>query len=302
MGCGDIQEKLSAYMEEILPPEERSPIDEHLRLCEKCSRYLSDLRKTIEYVKNLEEIEPPPWLTQKVMVRIKEEVIPKKGIIQRLFYPLHIKLPIEVAATIAIAITTIYIFKTIQPEVRLAKAPAEVITSEEKAKKDVTPPSPPLTKGGEGEFIAVQPKPAKKPELFEIKKEPEAPIQVKEQDKVVSLTGSVAKEEARRESIPAPSKSKTALAGKKEENISFTITVKDIETARIEIEKTIAQLGGKVIRTESFENKNIITVEIDPQKMNELSGKLKLIGEVKEFAALEGLKGNIVIRLEIAEF
>ncbi|MEK6692055.1 MAG: DUF2275 domain-containing protein [Nitrospirota bacterium] len=326
MECSNIQEKLSAYIEEILSPEERTLFYGHLYSCHKCSQALSDLSKTMEYIKNLEGVEPPPWLTQKVMARIRADAVPEKGIIQRLFYPLHIKLPIEVAATIAIAITTIYIFKAIQPEMKLAKAPAEVITSEEKAKKDVIPQSPPLAKGasprsyqlggqpspqdpveklsieGEGGFITDQPKPAKKPELFETKKAPEAPVQVMEQDKTALLTGSVAKEEAKRESMPASAKSKTALPGEKEERISFTITVKDIETAYKEIEKTVTQLGGKVIKTESFENKNIITIEIDSQKMNELSGKLKLIGEVKEVAALYGLKGNIVIRLEIAKF
>lgn len=298
MECSNIQERLSAYIEEILSLEERILIDEHLNSCHKCSQALSDLRKTMEYIKNLEGVEPPPWLTQKVMARIRSEAVSEKGIIQRLFYPLHIKLPIEIAATVAIAITTIYIFRTIQPEVKFAKAPSETVAEKES-------PSPVIARGPEqreGTPNQSQPKPAKKPELFETKKAPEAPVQVMEQDKTASLTGSVAKEEAKRESMPASAKSKTALPGEKEERISFTITVKDIETAYKEIEKTVTQLGGKVIKTESFENKNIITIEIDSQKMNELSGKLKLIGEVKEVAALYGLKGNIVIRLEIAKF
>lgn len=348
MECSNIQERLSAYIEDILSPEERTLFDGHLNSCHKCSQALSDLRKTIGYIKNLEQVEPPPWLSQKVMARIRADAVPEKGIIQRLFYPLHIKLPIEVAATIAIAITTIYVFKAVQPEMKLAKAPSETISksgqpviarSPEQSKgtpkqsqpvdiKEI-PPSPLLAKGdsprsyqsegqpspqdpveksligGERGFMADQQKPAKKPELFETKKTPESPVQAIEQDKVVSLTGSVtkeAKEEVRRESIPAPSKSKTALVGKKEEGISLTITVKDIETAQREIKKIVMQLEGKIIRTESLENKNIITIEIDSQKIKELSGKLKLIGEVKEVSALEGLKGNIVIRLEIIKF
>src|SRR4030042_1731198 len=125
MNCQDIQQKLSAYVEGILHPEEKILVDEHLTSCQKCNESLSDLRKTINYVHTLKDIEPPPWLTQKVMAKIKTEVHPKKGIIQKLFYPLHIKLPIEAVVTALLAVITIYIFKTMQPEMKLAQAPSE---------------------------------------------------------------------------------------------------------------------------------------------------------------------------------
>ncbi len=73
----------------------------------------------------LKDVEPPAWLTQKVMAKIKAEVQPKKRIIQKLFYPLHIKLPLEAVVTALIAVITIYIFKTMQPEMKLAQAPSE---------------------------------------------------------------------------------------------------------------------------------------------------------------------------------
>ena len=44
-----------------------------------------------------------------------------------LFYPIPIKLPLEAAGVIAIAVTTIFIFKAIQPEMHLGKAPLEEI-------------------------------------------------------------------------------------------------------------------------------------------------------------------------------
>src|SRR4030065_1792104 len=125
MNCQDIQQKLSAYVEGILHPEEKILVDEHRTSCQKCNESLSDLRKTINYVHTLKDIEPPPWLTQKVMAKIKTEAKPKKWILQKLFYPLHIKLPIEAVAAIFIAVTALYIFKNIQPEIKLARAPSE---------------------------------------------------------------------------------------------------------------------------------------------------------------------------------
>src|SRR4030043_1736421 len=130
MDCSDIQEKLSAYIEGVISSEEKALIEEHLKSCRKCGESLADLRKTMEYVKNLEEIEPPEWLTQKVKARGRSEVKPKKGILQKLFYPLYIKIPLEAAAALLIAVTAIYIFKTIQPEVKLAKIPSEEIVTQ----------------------------------------------------------------------------------------------------------------------------------------------------------------------------
>ncbi len=300
MECSNIQQKLSAYIEEILSPEERILINGHLNSCHKCSQALSDLRKTMEYIKNLEEVEPPPWLTQKVMARIRSEAGPAKRVIQRLFYPLHVKLPIEVAATIAIAITTIYIFRTIQPEVRLAKAPAEVITSEEKAKKDVIPPSPPLKKGGEVGFTAEQPKPAKKPELFEIKKAPEAPAPAGKQQEVMQYTGAISKDEVKGEGLSPAPKLKETMDRRKADSISLTLNVRDLESALIEVEKAVTRLGGKIIKTEALENKNTLTAELDAEKIKELSGRLKALGEIKEKeTALETQEGKLEIRIEI---
>jgi hypothetical protein len=125
MDCNNIQEKLSAYLEGITSSEEKAVIDEHLRSCQKCGETFADLKKTLEYIQSLEDVEAPQWLTQKVMAKVKAEAEPKKGIFQKIFYPLHIKLPIEAVATVLIAVTAIYIFKTIQPDMKFAKAPSE---------------------------------------------------------------------------------------------------------------------------------------------------------------------------------
>jgi hypothetical protein len=125
MDCNNIQEKFSAYLEGIASSEEKAVIDEHLRSCQKCGETLADLKKTLEYIQSLEDVEAPQWLTQKVMAKVKAEAEPKKGIFQKLFYPLHIKLSIEAVATVLIAIAAIYIFKTIQPDMKFVKAPSE---------------------------------------------------------------------------------------------------------------------------------------------------------------------------------
>jgi len=127
MECNN--EKLSAYIEGLSSPEEKAMIEEHLKSCQVCRTSLADLEKTVSYVQGLEDIEPPLWLSQKVMTRVREEAAPKERFLQKLFYPLHIKLPIQAIATILIAVSAFYIFKTMQPEIMPSKVMEDEMTA-----------------------------------------------------------------------------------------------------------------------------------------------------------------------------
>jgi len=312
MDCHNIQEMLSSYIEGVISPEESKLIDEHLSACSKCKEALYDLKKTLEYVQNLEEVEPPEWLTQTVMTRIRSETEPRKGILQKLFYPLYIKLPIEAVAVVLIAVTALYIFKTIQPEIKPAKAPSEETTaripSREKeeipsiseSKENVIPQSPPLEKGGKRGFEAERALPSKKTETMDKFVElPEAPSPITKQEESRPSAGAVAKDESKNQVLARAPKSK-ALAESKEEIITLTTNVDDIETAKKEIEKVLIGLGGKIIKTESYKDNNFITADLDSKKAAELIVKLKQIGEVKEKDMdLGSMEGYIEIRIEI---
>lgn len=122
MECMKIRENLSGYLDNMLSPEEEALIDSHITSCSACAAALSDLRKTIEHAKNLEEVEPPFWLKQKVMARLRAEAKPKRGFLKGLFSPL----PVGAIATITIALTTLYVFRSMQSEIRPIQAPSEV--------------------------------------------------------------------------------------------------------------------------------------------------------------------------------
>ncbi len=318
MECSNIQEKLSAYTESIVSSEEKLLIEEHLKSCQKCSKSLAELRKTVKYAQNLDEIEPPQWLTQKIMARVRSEVVatrfraePKKGLFQKLFYPLHIKLPIEAFAAIAIVITAVYIFKTIQPEMKVVQTPTgneDVIARDEFKKQSQQPrvgstipkdeiASPSARNDRKGTSTHG---PLKQPELLT---EQKAPQSIK-QEKVMPSAGAVAKDESKREAISAAPKPKELVEGKgfaaRRDSMSLTLKVKDLETVSEEIEKVFIQLGGKKIKTESFDNKKVIIIELSSKKLKELFEKLKLIGEVKEErVVLEEQEGDIKIEIEI---
>jgi len=308
MNCSEIQQRLSGFIDGILPPEEKVLIEDHLKSCLKCNESFADLRKTIDYVHSLEDIEPPAWLRQKIIAAIEPEAKPKKGILKKLFYPLYIKLPIEAAAVILIAVTALHIFKTIQPEVKIAKAPSEEITTQMPL-----PLSPTLEKGpatssvesGKRRFEAEQPVPAKKPASMDKNTElPEAPLQVLKEsgscpENEPSACG-VVRDQAKSEVLSPAAKAKVFTERK--EAVSMSVRVNDIKTAIKELEKTLIQLKGKITKTEPFGNKELVTAEIDSQKLKEFIYNLKRIGEIKEKeSSFEAREGDIQIRLEIVQ-
>ena len=126
--CAHCKEQLSAYLDGIMTAEEKKLIEEHLSMCEHCSIALSELKKTQETLRNLEEVEPPPWFTQRIMNRVREEGESKKGLLQRLFYPLHIKIPVEALATCLVVVLALSIYRNIEPEIKTLREPEEIAT------------------------------------------------------------------------------------------------------------------------------------------------------------------------------
>ncbi|MEW6585860.1 MAG: DUF2275 domain-containing protein [Nitrospirota bacterium] len=320
--CGKIQERLSEYLERTTSSKETAAIQEHLRSCRRCSEYLADLERTVEHVKSLEEVEPPAWLTQKVMARVKAEAEQNKGIFRKLFYPLRVKLPIEAAAGVLITIATIYIFKTVQPETKFVQAPSEEtrqIILHEKGKE--TEKQPGLEAGGRKEAVSESEKKsvAGRDRAFvpdrsraAISKDEKVSSGVRKPEVIgrAELSRDAAQIEDQKEkdlmqfsaSPGSPAPVAKTRAGKIGEKAGLTIYVPDLSSARNRIEDIIREIGGSITRSESFEIKQVITAEIEWGKMNELKEKLKLLGEVKgEAKPTSRMRGSIRVEIAIEE-
>jgi hypothetical protein len=318
MKCADIRQKVSEYIDGSISPEEKILIEGHLQSCEECKEYFADMRKTVEHVHNLKEIEPPAWLTQKVMAKIRSEVVPKKGILERLFCPLYIKLPLQAAVAVLLAVTTLYVFKTMQPEMKSAYIPSEERRplalpqgkdrTQDIAKNKAVPSqtgklSLPI-KGSESrreksEEISGGPKPEEQPKLFYSEK---APAPVGAHNEAMPSAGAVAKDSPKTDAFSRSLKAK-APAVKKEEHIRFIVHVNDIEDAVNKVVEAVLQSGGKIIKTASFEDKKLLVAELNAQSIKGLLERLKSIGEVqKQKADSEGLQGTLRTEIEIVKF
>ena len=61
---------------------------------------------------------PPAWMAGKIMATIKEDA--GKGIWTRIRH-LHIKFPLQAAATVLIAVTALYIFRMTENEIKIPR-------------------------------------------------------------------------------------------------------------------------------------------------------------------------------------
>lgn len=309
MECKDIREKLSAYLEGSVSPEESRLIEEHLNSCQECRTSLEELKKAGELVKNLGEVEPPAWLTPKIMSRVRAEGEKKRGIFQKLFYPLHIKVPIEALATVLIAVTAVYVFRAVEPEMKLAHLPAP--TEPMITRKEAPQPS----KETAADFLSpgekTAPKEHKERETDRvsavprgtggevIKKEKSLMAKEKETERESIALADAAKETRERKKLAAPPKLKEVAAIK----LRFTdvsVKVKDVNVARGKVESLFGQLGAQKVERESREGKEVLTAELKAMQVKEFLEKLEVIGEINEKGIpLDTSAGDVAIRVEI---
>jgi hypothetical protein len=127
----EIRHKLSDYIDESITPEEREAIEEHLKTCFECSDALREIRKTIEHIQEIEEVESPSWMTQKIMAKVREEQEAKRSFWQRVFLPIFMKFPVQAVAVIFLAVTAYYIYHNINPSQKYSEEPVGTIAKKE---------------------------------------------------------------------------------------------------------------------------------------------------------------------------
>jgi hypothetical protein len=114
----DMRKQLSAYCGGDLEPAERLRLEEHLAGCPSCRAELADLQTALRLVRTTPESEPPPWLAARIMARVREQQRERRSWWQRIFYPLRVKLPIELAALLLVCVGTYYLARDVETRMR----------------------------------------------------------------------------------------------------------------------------------------------------------------------------------------
>jgi len=65
--CAFCEERISDFLEEALPAQERSALQEHFQECASCSNLLADVRALLEATRALPSTPAPPWLAVRIV-------------------------------------------------------------------------------------------------------------------------------------------------------------------------------------------------------------------------------------------
>jgi hypothetical protein len=324
MEHNDVRHRLSEYIDGSVVADEKAAIEAHLKTCRQCADALQELRKTIEHIKTVEEVDPPAWMTQKIMATVRAES-EKKSWMQRLFFPLSIKLPIQTIAVVFLAIGAFYIYRNIQPSSTPSEAPMQELASGRSASE----PAPAKDKLAKAEDAA--PRAKKLPQApaykaLDMKQEyekpplpmlqgkatapapapaPAAPVRpaeqpIPDQREPDSLKAAApqagapaAVSEQTADSVPnVEKKSKSAAPMQRALNVApanavgsvISVRVNDIDASVRELEQTVKRLGGSIQKKDLPNAKKVYDISINAQKLQQLKEKLEHIGDVKDEA------------------
>ena len=114
----EIQKLLSAYAGGDLERSECRRIELHLAACPACRAELANLQALLRVLRSTPEVEPPPWMTARIMATLKGQQSEKRSWLLRIFFPLHIKLPIEVMALLVVCVSGYYLSRNVESELK----------------------------------------------------------------------------------------------------------------------------------------------------------------------------------------
>lgn len=332
MTCNEIENRLPAYLENLLSPEEKKSIEGHLASCPRCSRACEDLRKAEEFVQDLTEVDPPPFFEQRIMTRVREEAAQKQGILRKLFYPLYIKVPIQAFATILVAVIAFSVYRTGEPELKdlappaiTAPEPAKDRAKAESGKATVAPASitpvtrtpaadlpekkqerfiaPAIENGAKADQVSGSRSPLQ--EKRELAMKPAALDRAGKQEADQSFEASLPEYKRKGEmahigAAPAPSQITAATASKRSA-VELTIQAKDVHIAVQEVEERLAQVNGRIIERQRRDGREFLKAAVAAQNLEAFLDRIEAIGRVKvEKTPRYVSDGIVTVKIEIA--
>jgi len=75
MNCRKVSRKLSAYIDDDLSGNEKSRVEDHLKVCSACRRKAADFKLILETAGQLERVKPGPYFVNRVLCAANQ----KKG-------------------------------------------------------------------------------------------------------------------------------------------------------------------------------------------------------------------------------
>ena len=168
MKCARVKAVLSEYIDGALDKEIGKEIDKHISRCPTCKEEFVAMRSLVEELRSLEQVKAPDDFLEKLHERTKPGFSLRR-IMSVLFVPGRVKLPLEFASAVTVAILILFMLNIEQPQEMILSAPRKstnAITEEKITVNSVKAPGKKATHQGGPAFDEIA------PELREQEREP----------------------------------------------------------------------------------------------------------------------------------
>ena len=118
MTCHEARELFSAQVDDALGADERRALDAHLATCAECVRELQRFRSTVALLRSVEPAHAPAGFVDRVLDAAQPAPWPRR-LLHALVLPWPLKLPVEAAAVVLVAVGVVYVFRA-TPEIQRA--------------------------------------------------------------------------------------------------------------------------------------------------------------------------------------
>lgn len=324
----ELRSMLPALAGGDLSKMDQALLEQHLAECPACRSELAQLQAVVKAVRSTPELEPPPWLTTRIMARVREEQESHRSWFARLFLPLQIKLPLEALALVMICATTWYVMQDVNRSQQRTSAPpaAEAPAAAPARKADrgaepqapratvpVTSPSEPVAPKAESAPSAAPARPESQrsqatPAFAPPPQQVPEPVEQRERSKSASesvLAPSAASRE-RRAGSPSPQPDRAVAAKRKAESSDSATGVTGMQPQRLRLvvddgakvsdilSDVVQRLGGIVLERRTGSAR----VRISMDRLPELMEQLSRLGRIAERPVADKA-GDTILELQI---
>lgn len=317
MDHDSIRHKLSEYLDGAVTPAEKLLIEKHLAKCSDCRKSLRELEKTVRHLRNLGELEPPPWLAVRIMARVREEAGREKGLLRRLLHlPLRWRVSVEAVALVFLCVTGYLVYRNVSSELPqitpLSGVPREesapvvppVVKPQkhpevENAPEMKKPPAAMAEKLGAGsvplalpeekpfaeqhqeELEPPAPSPAEVPFRAENKGTPDFRMQERSAAKSLSPSDEFSLPE-KKNGAPSGLVRNKALPSSGVETLRLELLVADADSVQQEVERATVRFGGIIQRRDfSLAGESVFVIQLQRKAVQGYIKLLKKLGEVR---------------------
>jgi cytoskeletal protein RodZ len=223
------------------------------------------------------------------MARIEQEEGKKGGLLRKLFYPLHIKVPIQAVAMVVIAVLAIQTYRSVEPQKQTA--PPDAITAVPGPKEE------PARKEDRQQEAAL---PAKKtlPTSEETAKAPASAAAPGEVERAELAAGGGKTKREAKTAVSAPSPEAASL--QKGAGVGLALRVAEVASTGEKVQTILQEMGGSRIERTRLGEDEIVTADLNPQRLPEFLDRLKSLGEMPEKPRVsKPTAPSVSIRIEI---